>query len=78
LLANSIANGSANAFLTLRVGIIAKQYCEALTKPSQVELRKSATVLAMKMVIQLTKENGTHFTKVCWDKLKWWKSAETV
>ena len=34
LMVNSIANGSANAFLTLRVGIVTRQYCETLTIPS--------------------------------------------
>ena len=66
LLVNSIANGSANAFLTLRVGIVTQQYCETLTTPSSQEVRKSATGLALKLVVQITKENGTRFAQASW------------
>jgi len=31
---NSVANCSANAFLTFRDGLVAKQYCEATLVPS--------------------------------------------
>ena len=48
--ANSIFNGSANAFMTLRVGLIAKQYCEALVRPDQRLAKRSATAGAARML----------------------------
>ena len=43
---NSVLSGSANAFLTLRVGMIAKRHCAALVAPSRASLRKAATAEA--------------------------------
>ena len=48
--ANSIFNGSANAFMTLRVGLIAKQYCEALVRPDRRLAKRSATAGAALML----------------------------
>ena len=50
LLVNSVANGAANAFLSLRVGIIAQQYCRALTRQERSRMRKSATISALAML----------------------------
>ena len=70
LMVNSIANGSANAFLTLRVGIVSKQYCETLTSPDSQMIRKSATGEAFKLVGQITKDNGASLAKACWDTIR--------
>jgi hypothetical protein len=43
---NSVMSGSANAFLTLRVGIIAQQYSRALVRPAKRSLRRAAAVQA--------------------------------
>lgn len=50
LLINSIFSGSVNAFLTLRVGIIARQYCGCLVVPERRRVRRSATVAATRML----------------------------
>ena len=50
LAANSIFNGSANAFMTLRIGLIAKQYCGALVRPDRHLAKKSATAGAALML----------------------------
>lgn len=55
---NSITNGSSNAFLTLRVGCIAKQYCEAISKPDKSVVRRKATVAAASLVVSIIKERG--------------------
>lgn len=70
LLVNSIANGAANSFLTFRVGIVARQYCEALTVPSRQEARRSATVLALALVGQITKEHGARIVQSSWDAVR--------
>lgn len=48
--ANSTFNGSANAFMTLRVGLIGKQYCEALVRPDRRLAKRSATAGAALML----------------------------
>lgn len=58
LILNSLANGSANAFLTLRVGIIARMYCESLCTPQGKAVRTGATRKALELLGTITKENG--------------------
>ena len=47
---NSVLSGSANAFLALRVGIIAREYSRALVRPKKGALRKIAVVSAAGML----------------------------
>lgn len=70
LLVNSIANGSANAFITLRVGILARQYCESLTTPSKAVVRRTATLSALALVGQITKESGAHIVQGSWNAVR--------
>lgn len=46
ILITSILEGTANAFLTLRVGVICRKYCGALVKPERKGLTRSATLEA--------------------------------
>lgn len=46
IVTNSIVSGTANAFLTLRVGVITRQYCNALVAHDKKLIRKSATAEA--------------------------------
>lgn len=46
LFVNSVTTGGANAFLTLRVGVITSQYCRALVLPERSALRRSSMVRA--------------------------------
>ena len=46
LLVNSVLTGSANAFLTLRVGMIARRYCSSLVVEDRRALRRSASAQA--------------------------------
>lgn len=66
LLVNSLANGSANAFLTLRVGLIAKAYCAPLVEPDQKAVRRSATLAALALLTDITKERGSSVAKGVW------------
>ena len=50
VLTNSIVSGSANAFLALRVGIITRQYCNALIKREKSLIKDSATGEAAKLL----------------------------
>jgi hypothetical protein len=50
LLVNSVMTGSANAFLTLRIGIITRRYCAAVVQPPRGALRRSAALQATQML----------------------------
>ena len=67
LLVKCISNGAANAFLTLRVGEVARHYCE-LTSPSSPELiRKSATASAVQHLGRIVRENGALVVRKIWE-----------
>ena len=70
LLVNSLANGAANAFLTLRVGLLAKAYCEALTMPSSKAVRQSTTAKALGLVATIVKEQGRRVANKSWETVR--------
>lgn len=47
---SSMISGAANAFLTLRVGLIAEEYCRALVRPARKSLRTRAVTRAAAML----------------------------
>jgi hypothetical protein len=50
LFMNSVTTGAANAFLTLRVGIITKHYCRTLVKVDRSRIRRSAVLQATQLL----------------------------
>lgn len=70
LLVNSMANGAANAFLTLRVGLLARAYCAALTKPSQTAVRQSTTTKALSLVAAIVNEQGRRIAQKSWETVR--------
>ncbi len=58
IVVNSLTNGTSNAFLTLRVGCIAKQYCEALSRPNKSQIRRAATLAAAGMIGEVVRDNS--------------------
>jgi hypothetical protein len=50
LFVNSVTTGAANAFLTLRVGIIAKQYCRAVVTADRRIVRRAAVLQATQLL----------------------------
>lgn len=50
VVASSIVSGSANAFLTLRVGVVTRRYCDALARPERKALRRAAFTEAAGML----------------------------
>jgi len=50
----SVISGTANAFLTLRVGIIAREYSRAVTRPKRTALRRSAAATAAGLLGSIT------------------------
>src|SRR6266404_7495554 len=66
LLVKCVSNGAANAFLTLRVGEVARRYC-ALTPRCPPELiRKSATAAAVQHLGRIVRENGALVVRKIW------------
>lgn len=63
ILMDSVVSGAANAFLTLRVGMVAKRYCNCLVKRERRLIKRSATLEAAKMVPIIAKENMTRLGK---------------
>ncbi len=63
---NSVATGAANAFLTLRVGIIAKNYSNALVLPKKGTLRRSAMASATKMLGVVAAEGTKKVSGALW------------
>jgi hypothetical protein len=52
-----VSNGAANAFLTLRVGEVARRYCEAISPTSRQEIRLGATAAAVSHLGRIVTEN---------------------
>jgi hypothetical protein len=50
IIASSIVTGTTNAFLTLRVGVVTRRYCGALSRPDKRGLRRSAFTEAAGML----------------------------
>jgi hypothetical protein len=66
LLVKCVSNGAANAFLTLRVGEVARRYCELTSKCPPELIRKSATAAAVQHLGRIVRENGTLVVKKIW------------
>jgi hypothetical protein len=63
LLASSVLSGSANAFLTLRVGMITKEYCRARTQLEKRGLRRAATLQAARLLGSIVREGTVKLTQ---------------
>jgi hypothetical protein len=67
---NSLLSGSANAFLTLRVGMIAKAYCGSLVAQPRTKMRRSATAEAARLLSGIVKESGARVRDALWQEVK--------
>ncbi len=63
LITNSVITGSANAFLTLRVGVITRQYCASLIRPERSTLRRAAMVQATALLAKVLSDSTYQVTK---------------
>lgn len=66
LLVNSVVTGTANAFLTLRVGIVAKRYCGALVVPERRALRRLAASQAAQMLGAIARDGAKRVAGAFW------------
>jgi hypothetical protein len=63
IITNSVIQGSANAFLTLRVGVITRQYCSSLIRPERSQLRRAAMVQATALLAKVLGDSTYQVTK---------------
>ena len=70
LLTNSLASGAANAFLTLRVGLIAAAYCAPQQAPQRQSLRQKATTQAAQLLAGIVKDCGSQVTQAVYGRIK--------
>lgn len=63
LLAEAVLSGSANAFLTLRVGMITKEYCRCTTRVEKSGLRRAATLQAAKLLGSIVKDGTARLSR---------------
>jgi hypothetical protein len=67
LLVRCVSNGAANAFLTLRVGEVARRYCELTSRTSPELIRKSATAAAVQHLGRIVRKNGALVVRKIWE-----------
>jgi hypothetical protein len=70
IMVNSLMSGSANAFLTLRVGMIARAYCGSLVAQPRLKLRRSATAEAARLLSGIVKVSGARVRDAIWKEIK--------
>ena len=70
ILVNSVLTGTANAFLTLRVGIIAKRYCGSLVLAEKRTLRRTASAEAAKLLGSIVRQGTAKLSKALWKASK--------
>lgn len=67
---NSVLTGAANAFLTLRVGLIARGYSGALVQPNQKALRRSASLQAVRLLGDIVSQGARTISTAAWGASK--------
>ena len=70
IMVNSLMSGSANAFLTLRVGIITKDYCGSLVAEPRTQVRRAATGEAARLLSGIVKDSGKRVRDAVWEEIK--------
>jgi len=70
ILVNSVLTGTANAFLTLRVGIIARRYCGSLILAEKRVLRRAATAEAATLLGSIVRQGTARLSKAVWKASK--------
>lgn len=70
IVVSSVLTGTTNAFLTLRVGIIAKRYCGSLVSGQRRTLRRAATTEAAKLLTGVVKQGTARVSRAVWEASK--------
>jgi hypothetical protein len=70
IVVDSVFGGAANAFLTLRVGIIARRYCASLVRTEPRNIRRAATVEAARMLGGIVRQGTAKISRGLWNVSK--------
>lgn len=70
ILVNSVFTGAVNAFLTLRVGMIARRYCGSLVIAEKSTLRRTASAEAAKLLGSIVKQGTGKISNAIWKASK--------
>jgi hypothetical protein len=70
IVVGSLLSGSANAFLTLRIGMITKDYCASLVSEPRVRVRRQATAEAARLLSGIVRESGARVRDAIWQEIK--------
>jgi hypothetical protein len=70
ILVGSLLSGSANAFLTLRVGMITKDLCGSLVAEPRVRVRRAATAEAARLLSGIVRQSGARVRDALWQEIK--------
>jgi len=70
LFVNSVVTGTGNAYLTLRVGIVARQYCGHRKDGDRKGIRRSAAVQALPLLGSIVRDGAASVASAIWDKPK--------
>jgi hypothetical protein len=70
LFVNSVTTGAGNAFLTLRVGIITKQYCRSLVEPQRRSVRRAASLQATRMLGSIARDGAATVASAIYSRPK--------
>jgi len=70
LLTNMLFEGAANCFLTLRIGLITKEYCDFMNFEDTKEIRRNATRDAASMLGKIISVNSGKITKAFFEAVK--------
>lgn len=77
IIMHSVLEGTANAYLTLRVGVISQTYCRALTSVNRQQARRYASITAAGMLGKIVNASATKVIKAIMSAAKQ-ASASTV
>jgi Domain of unknown function (DUF697) len=70
LFVNSVVTGTGNAYLTLRVGIVARQYCSHRKGGDRKGIRRSAAVQALPLLGGIVRDGAASVASAIWDRPK--------
>lgn len=70
LFVNSVTTGAGNAYLTLRVGIITRQYCRSVIRPQRSAIRHAAAVQAARLLGAVARDGAAAVASALWSRPK--------
>ena len=70
LFVSSVTTGAGNAYLTLRVGLITRQYCRSLVRPERRTIRHTAALQAGRLLGGIARDGAASVAAAIWARPK--------